>query len=47
MSEEKFIENGFIILKQESKLGSPIGCLYYEEYEDVERQFTILLDKSE
>jgi hypothetical protein len=34
MSKEKFIENGFIILKEESKLGSPIGCLFYEFYND-------------
>ena len=27
MSNEKFTDNGFIILKEEKKLGSPIGCL--------------------
>ena len=32
---EKFTENGFIILKEEKKLGSPIGCLYYEYYEEI------------
>ncbi|MBL6649613.1 MAG: acyl-CoA reductase [Flavobacteriaceae bacterium] len=35
MSNEKFRENGFIILKEEKKLGSPIGCLYYEYYEEM------------
>jgi len=34
MSKEKFIENGFLILKEETKLGSPIGCLFYEFYDD-------------
>ncbi len=47
MSEEKFIENGFIILKQDSKLGSPIGCLYYEEYEDVEKVYDTIRKSKE
>jgi len=34
MSEQKFIENGFVILKEDEKLGSPIGCLFYEYYEN-------------
>ena len=34
MSEQKFIENGFIILKEDEKLGSPIGCLFFEYYEN-------------
>ena len=32
MSEQKFIENGFIMLKEDQKLGSPISCLFYEKY---------------
>ena len=32
MSEEKFTENGFLILKKDKKLGSPISCLFYEIY---------------
>ena len=32
MSEQKFIENGFIMLKEDEKLGSPISCLFYEKY---------------
>ena len=47
MSEEKFIENGFIILKQDPKLGSPIGCLYYEEYEDVEKVYDTIRKNKE
>ena len=34
MSEQKFIENGFVILKEDEKLGSPIGCLFFEYYEN-------------
>ena len=32
MSEQKFTENGFIMLKEDKKLGSPIACLFYEKY---------------
>ena len=45
MSKEKFIENGFIILKEESKLGSPIGCLFYEFYND-EKEITKLINNN-
>ena len=34
MSEQKFIENGFVILKEDGKLGSPIACLFFEYYEN-------------
>lgn len=34
MSNQKFIENGFLILKEDNKLGSPIGCLFYQFYEN-------------
>jgi len=45
MSKEKFIENGFIILKEESKLGSPIGCLFYEFYND-KKEITKLINNN-
>ncbi|MDB9787461.1 acyl-CoA reductase [Flavobacteriaceae bacterium] len=45
MSKEKFIENGFIILKEESKLGSPIGCLFYEFYSD-KKEITKLINNN-
>ena len=35
MSEEKFYDNGFVILKEEKKLGSPIACVYFEYYDDL------------
>ena len=35
MSEEKFYDNGFVILKEEKKLGSPIACVYFEYYDEL------------
>ena len=35
LSEEKFIENGFLILKKDNKLGSPIASLFYETYDSI------------
>jgi len=35
MSEFKLLDNGFLILKEESSFGSPIGTLFYETYSDV------------
>ena len=35
MSEQKFIENGFLIIKEDNKLGSPIACLFYEKYKSI------------
>ena len=37
MSEQKFIENGFLMIKEDSKLGSPIACLFYEKYESISK----------
>ena len=34
MSNYDFVENGFLMLKDE-KISSPIGCVYYEEYENL------------
>ena len=42
MSEQKFVENGFLIIKEDNKLGSPIACLFYEKYTT---QFLILEKK--
>ena len=47
MSNEKFIENGFLILKKETKLGSPIGCLFYEFYDNVEDITKLILNNSD
>ena len=47
MSKEKFIENGFLILKEETKLGSPIGCLFYEFYDNKEDINKLILKNSD
>ena len=47
MSQEKFIENGFIILKEDSKLGSPVGCLYYQYYNDIKDVYKIIEEDRE
>jgi hypothetical protein len=44
MSEQKFIENGFVILKEDKKLGSPIGCLFFEYYENSKGLNTYISD---
>ena len=47
MSQEKFVENGFIILKEDSKLGSPVGCLYYQYYNDIKDVYKIIEEDRE
>jgi hypothetical protein len=34
LNNEKLLDNGFLLLKQESSLASPTGSLYYEFYSD-------------
>ncbi|WP_298506587.1 acyl-CoA reductase [uncultured Maribacter sp.] len=36
MSEFKILDNGFLMLKEDSNYGSPIATLFYEEYNTVE-----------
>ncbi len=31
-----FFDNGFLLLKESSSYSSPVGCLYYERYRDIE-----------
>ena len=35
MSEFDIIENGFLMLKEDRRLSSPIATLFYEYYDDV------------
>ena len=37
MSEEKFLDNNFVILKETESLHSPIGVVYYSYYSDLEQ----------
>ena len=34
MTEEKFFDNGFLILKESTEIGSPIGAVFFEYYEN-------------
>ena len=36
MSQFKFLENGFLMLKEDSSYASPIGSLFFETYSDLE-----------
>ena len=37
MGGNKIVENGFILLKQEESLFSPVAMLYFEYYSDIEK----------
>ena len=37
MSQFKMLENGFLILKEDTSYSSPIGSLFYENYEDLDK----------
>ena len=36
MNNISFLDNGFIILKEDEKLASPVAVLYYQHYSDIE-----------
>ncbi|MCT4580424.1 MAG: acyl-CoA reductase [Flavobacteriales bacterium] len=36
MEQHDMVENGFLLMKEDSSLHSPIGMLFYEEYEKIE-----------
>jgi len=37
LNQEKFLDNNFLIIRESSNLHSPIGVLFYEEYESVDK----------
>lgn len=46
MSEYKLLDNGFLLLKEDSSYSSPIASLFYEYYEDLETlQEKLAVDK--
>jgi len=47
MSEFKILDNGFLILKEEKSLGSPIASLFYEYYEDTTSLKALLENENE
>ena len=46
MEKYELVENGFIILKEDSSLFSPIGTLYYEFYDDLTKVEEMIKEKS-
>ena len=47
LEKYELIENGFIILKEDSSLFSPIGTLYYEFYDDLNKLEELIKESSE
>ena len=47
MQEQKILENGFIILKKDDKLSSPIACVNYSTYTNLEAVNQRLHDQEE
>ena len=35
MNQEPLLDNGFLILKEDNRISSPIACLYYNHYENL------------
>jgi hypothetical protein len=42
MSEFKMLENGFLMIKEDTSYASPIASLFYEHYESLDDLFTKL-----
>ena len=48
MNQEPFLDNGFLILKEDSRISSPIACLYYSYYDDrLEVEQTIAVNRED
>ena len=47
MSEFKFLDNGFFMLKEDASYSSPISTCFYESYESVEELKQILVKESD
>ncbi len=44
MEQHEMVENGFLLMKEDSSLHSPIGMLFYEQYESLEDVKQILTE---
>ncbi len=44
---DKHLDNGFLLLKEDERLASPLAVLYYEEYDDIRMLEQELIGKSE
>jgi len=46
MKQIPFLQNGFLIIREEERISSPISVVHYEKYSDIE-QLAEILDKAE
>ena len=37
MGEANMLDNGFLLVKQDSRLASPVGCLYFDYYDNIDQ----------
>lgn len=47
LNQDPILDNGFVLLKEDKKIASPIGALYYERYNDMNQVMQELAEKSE
>ena len=47
LNKENFYDNGFVLLKESNKLGSPVGTIYFEYYESLDDVYKIIENNSE
>ncbi len=47
MSEFKLLDNGFLLLKEDASLSSPIGSLFYEKYSSKEKMLELIDEKKD
>ena len=47
LNKENFYDNGFVLLKESNKIGSPVGTIYFEYYDCLEDVFKIIENNSE
>ena len=43
VNQDKHLDNGFLLLKEDSRFVSPLAVLYYEEYQNIEELGSVLL----
>lgn len=47
LNQDKFLENGFLILKEEERFSTPVAVIHYEYYKDLESVKQAIIDKQE
>lgn len=47
MNQDKILDNGFLLIKEDEGLTAPVGVVFYEEYESKEAIAQVLIDKKD